>query len=347
MFRAAESRNEQTPAGKKTAPAEKMTVKIPSAPADNRRTESFLCQVKTNKGTIITMICLSQRQKPSRRGFTLIELLVVIAIISVLAAILFPAFASAREKARQAACISNEQQMGLAMQQYAQDYNDSIVPYAMENPNGGDDPNTAYERVWSGLLQPYIKNGLNTSTLSNITNPNASGIFACPSFSITQLVSGADAADCDGAGYAENVGVNNPEITFADYGITQPFGPSLGYNPYTPGTLGTPAAPYNNYPGSGINSNGVFVNLTQGQVQRPSQTVFIGDGWTGYPNSSSPYAGQFTSLMGCEGDKMHMGVGENFLFLDGHAKFIQGNILTMTSQNAAVGDYMTYLSYDQ
>src|SRR5205823_10875854 len=61
-----------------------------------------------------------------RRGFTLIELLVVIAIIAILAAILFPVFARAREKARQASCMSNLKQLGLAMMQYAQDYDGMI-----------------------------------------------------------------------------------------------------------------------------------------------------------------------------------------------------------------------------
>ena len=60
----------------------------------------------------------------SRFGFTLIELLVVIAIIAILAAILFPVFAQAREKARQASCVSNLKQIGLAMLQYTQDYDE-------------------------------------------------------------------------------------------------------------------------------------------------------------------------------------------------------------------------------
>ncbi len=64
-----------------------------------------------------------------RQGFTLIELLVVIAIIAVLAAILFPVFSAAREKARATTCISNMRQQGLAMLQYVQDYDGVYLPF--------------------------------------------------------------------------------------------------------------------------------------------------------------------------------------------------------------------------
>jgi len=97
-------------------------------------------------------------RRPSS-GFTLIELLVVIAIIAILAAILFPVFARAREKAREASCISNLKQIGLAVHMYAQDY-DELTPLANEFP-ASPPPADAYHQGPPGIfdvLQPYTKN---------------------------------------------------------------------------------------------------------------------------------------------------------------------------------------------
>ncbi len=96
----------------------------------------------------------------SRRGFTLIELLVVIAIIAILAAILFPVFAKAREKARQASCQSNLKQIGLAIMQYCQDYDER---YPANDPVSYDHGDGSWLRTaWPGWvsnhLTPYEKN---------------------------------------------------------------------------------------------------------------------------------------------------------------------------------------------
>ena len=89
-----------------------------------------------------------------RRGFTLIELLVVIAIIAILAAILFPVFARAREKARQASCLSNGKQLGIAFQTYVQDYDETIILEYGASP------------TWPSRIMPYVKNNQ---------------VFSCPS----------------------------------------------------------------------------------------------------------------------------------------------------------------------
>jgi len=88
-------------------------------------------------------------------GFTLIELLVVIAIIAILAAILFPVFAQAREKARQTSCISNEKQIALGLLMYVQDY-DERFPVERE-PNVYNPPGP-FGVTWRTTLQPYLKN---------------------------------------------------------------------------------------------------------------------------------------------------------------------------------------------
>ncbi len=98
-----------------------------------------------------------------RDGFTLIELLVVIAIIAILAAILFPVFAKAREKARQASCLSNIKQMAIASMGYVQDY-DECYPLGYRGSSGEYDPvrNTTVASgawlAWFTQIYPYVKN---------------------------------------------------------------------------------------------------------------------------------------------------------------------------------------------
>ena len=123
---------------------------------------------------------MKQRRSNTHHSFTLIELLVVIAIISLLAAILFPVFAQAREKARQTACMSNEKQLALGVLMYAQDNDERLPP-----------TQAADNTLWPDILNPYVRNtqvrlcpsdagetlssyGLNELNFSDLTDPGAS-----------------------------------------------------------------------------------------------------------------------------------------------------------------------------
>lgn len=128
-------------------------------------------------------------RKGKSRGFTLIELLVVIAIISILAAILFPVFARAREMARKSTCTSNLRQLGTAVQLYVQDYDGQYFQHWYLSPTywfGRVNQSTTPWQVFKseGLLQPYLKNH---------------DVQRCPSFSGLTDYNGAT------AGYGYNV----------------------------------------------------------------------------------------------------------------------------------------------
>ncbi len=139
-----------------------------------------------------------------RHGFTLIELLVVIAIIAILAAILFPVFARARERARQTSCASNLRQIGLAALMYAQDYDEM-------GPRGSG--YTAPENIIANhgeffiILQPYIQN---------------EQIFTCPSRRYTDFQSGGERSAALGFGVSYGRNLDFDRAPFGD--IQNPVG---------------------------------------------------------------------------------------------------------------------------
>lgn len=111
-------------------------------------------------------------QRKENRAFTLIELLVVIAIISILAAILFPVFARARENARRTSCLSNLKQMGLAVMMYVQDYDETYPRNRHPAPQSSV--------FWQNMIVPYTKN---------------TQIFQCPSTTRTSIADGGYGAN--------------------------------------------------------------------------------------------------------------------------------------------------------
>jgi len=143
-----------------------------------------------------------------RKGFTLIELLVVIAIIAILAAILFPVFATARERARAASCLSNIKQINLAMQMYAGDWNQQAfmalawMPGCMlNNWWGANGQENTYGRYW--LNDPLgVSNGwLDPPQVISFPYTRNKGLWSCPSESVY-----TDPNDLKAAGKDPNAG---------------------------------------------------------------------------------------------------------------------------------------------
>jgi prepilin-type N-terminal cleavage/methylation domain-containing protein/prepilin-type processing-associated H-X9-DG protein len=207
-----------------------------------------------------------------RRGFTLIELLVVIAIIAILAAILFPVFAKAREKARQTSCLSNLKQIGLAALSYAQDY-DERYPLAATGPQGT--PRTYYFQT----LTPYIKN---------------KQIWKCPSNSYSySLIFHRNSSTMRPDGVF-NVG--DPMCYTWNYGLGGDQGPSVAM-----GTVVSPAAVFMLWDGAA------------GDVDGGAPAAGIG-------NSYKRVANWGTSV-----DRPLHNDGDNYVYVDGHAKFHSRN----------------------
>lgn len=171
-----------------------------------------------------------------RRGFTLIELLVVIAIIAILAAILFPVFARAREKARQTSCLSNVKQLALGAMMYVQDYDEMMFDRCTRSWT-----DTVNRVVWlprngyPSLLEPYVKNwqigrcpsvpdrngyGFNTAlrwiAIARITSPAEKVLFSDDTFGSMTLYSPSAGVTQWGANFVTPEGSSGSAIVWGD-----------------------------------------------------------------------------------------------------------------------------------
>ena len=272
-----------------------------------------------------------------RTGFTLIELLVVIAIIAILAAILFPVFAQAREKARQTACLSNIKQIALAEMQYSQDYDECIVQNGIVG-----------QGFWYGCLMPYVK--------SSSTQYGGGNMWDCPDdapgpvIPYSTTTGGATTPTLFGTlgGFPSNL----PTITG---GINFLVGYTVNNYYYQDGSHGQ------------LFQLGKSGNLLS-NVDKPSDLVFCGEG--GYAAGALNTFDQVTTLTvagtttpatyttwlttaGAAASPQYFGGGKqgsfiarhnrglNLAFFDGHAKWMpMSTLLTMDS----TGNYFKYLA---
>jgi prepilin-type N-terminal cleavage/methylation domain-containing protein/prepilin-type processing-associated H-X9-DG protein len=265
---------------------------------------------------------LEPKMMTRRKGFTLIELLVVIAIVAILAAILFPVFAQAREKARSISCLSNQKQIATGVYMYSQDYDEAVMPWLSRKAFTTE---TIQERLWVTRIQPYIKSG---------GSAGADGVMRCPSFSEQKLLQAASVPPCDSS---------NLDDAFAAGGITYFSHYGMALPQTAPTGTGTQADPIVMRPGSGyIKSSLPDVTVSLAAIRRPADTAFVTDGV-----SMSIMNGAFVvSAYGCVGAEAHQG-GTNCVFLDGHAKWIKGDPEAHLAQNSAGLWYRKYFAYDQ
>jgi prepilin-type N-terminal cleavage/methylation domain-containing protein/prepilin-type processing-associated H-X9-DG protein len=243
--------------------------------------------------------------RAARNGFTLIEILIVIAIIALLAAILFPVFATTRERARQAACASNMKQIGFGIIQYTQDYDEK----ALDLDSG--------TKGWAGKLMPYIK---------------STQVFLCPSE--TSKTSGLGTMTAGGVVYSYN------PVTYA-------YNMALRGKVIPPDVDGIPLSAF-------TDASRTVAVLEFELVKVPLLWPDEDYSWAHQGNSG----GSYVAVMGLMDQKVgagtsddddirhKVGLGANYLFMDGHVKFLQGKKVSCGGEAVLPTDVQGLTTYN-
>jgi prepilin-type N-terminal cleavage/methylation domain-containing protein/prepilin-type processing-associated H-X9-DG protein len=231
----------------------------------------------------------------NRSGFTLIELLVVIAIIAILAAILFPVFASAREKARITSCLSNEKQMGLAVLQYVQDYDEAYPCGHVLSGQPG--------RGWAGQIYPYVK---------------STDAFTCPddTYHKSRLPTVSYAMNIQFANVTKAKQTADIVTTARTVYLLEIFD-----NEVFTASASAPDMSYENFSGASCGNGGPYNGAS---LDNDNQVLATGQ-----------MRGEFVALpthLMKSAEGRHQG-GSNFLFADGHAKWLMPNAVSPGSGN--------------
>lgn len=236
----------------------------------------------------------SNMERGSRKtGFTLIELLVVIAIIAILAAILFPVFAQAREKARTTSCLSNFKQVGLAIEMYKTDY-DGHWPLwwnGDENHIG----NVTYGRFWAGAIDPYVKNNQ---------------LRKCPSdpYPTPPSYPNKDSSGNDTLGGTVQSMTSNRNIQFDERKT--------------------------------LDGTWLHPSMAESEIANVARTVSVHEAVGADEGRTTPIQDSYTGWWGANemayGDTHH-NKGGNYVFFDGHAKWLRPSNVEPCPPNAGWG----------
>ncbi|HEY3329916.1 MAG TPA: DUF1559 domain-containing protein [Capsulimonadaceae bacterium] len=258
-----------------------------------------------------------------KSGFTLIELLVVIAIIAILAAILFPVFQSAREKARMTACLSNEKQLGTALATYVQDYDETFVPGMQSWYN-------CVGHGWAGQLYPYFK---------------SAGVMVCPSDPTGNIYHGWS--------YAYNQVLAGYTLSTGQRYTTVDSGNGNTYSYYV-AQLSMMTEPAKTVAISEMTESFATGKIIDHQMN-PFDGNFTSAASDGMVQGSSMFSGYQANDTGTVRNDLLNGVapkpgrhieGANYVMADGHAKWILPNSISGGSQTGGLygcgGQAVTY-----
>jgi prepilin-type N-terminal cleavage/methylation domain-containing protein/prepilin-type processing-associated H-X9-DG protein len=232
-----------------------------------------------------------QNRKP--KGFTLIELLVVIAIISILAAILFPVFARARENARRASCMSNLKQVGLGVMMYTQDYDEKYPPtviYGGPNyPDGYQWSGTANLWFWPQIIYPYTK---------------SDEVYECPS----------------ATGYPTRTSGGVTRITplSLNYGVNMTIIRDLTYSTISPLSLAAVNSPSQTY---------MMMDSGYYRINVPYTVGTVHSGWGWLPGSGALGATFYSTDPPGDWQTGRHFDGVNVAFADGHVKWLKSSVV--------------------
>jgi prepilin-type N-terminal cleavage/methylation domain-containing protein len=248
----------------------------------------------------------------NRKGFTLIELLVVIAIIAILAAILFPVFARARENARRTSCVSNLKQIGLGLMQYVQDYDEKLpTAYIITTatpPDGMFWSGGAW--FWQQIIYPYTR---------------SKQIYVCPSSPLTAAAAGP---------YYGHYGAN--QLLLIGYKTSTPPNP-----PGSPGPSLSIAA---------INNvSETYMAMDAGMYDPWPTEVLSGNNGTrylpgAYKNAGTPCMAGQAYTADCQSEGRHFD-GVSVTFADGHAKWLKSSLVVAEAKKYSAS-HATHNAWD-